>query len=188
MGGTVKQPPPFWLSQIGNELFLDEYPGCPGLSLLGIRGSRAAPGETTLVWKLTSDEGEPNKRAGHGLELTLGMHLPGIFAARTRLVGALEMEKLQPMHAEPSAQRILHMAFVIVAFSAAGVLTRDLNKHNWGVRSLSPNSCIEELVALDGADWQQEPKPVAFPPRRRLESWWNWIEKVDPETTYWLRC
>ena len=52
------------------------------------------------------------------------------------------------------------MPFVILAFAAAGILSRDLNRHNWGARRPSPNS--EELVALDGADWQAEMTPVGF--------------------------
>ena len=75
---------------MGDALFLDDFPRCAGLSLLGIGGSRAtflAPDDSALVWKLTSVEDEPNRRAGHGLELLLGTYLPGIFASRTRLVG-----------------------------------------------------------------------------------------------------
>ena len=87
-----------------------------------------------------------------GLELLLGTYLPGIFASRTRLVGdglldirswgtirveILEMERLQPTPPEPSSSQIIHMAFVILAFSSAGIMTRDLNKHNWGVRRFS---------------------------------------------------
>ena len=159
-----------WLVQVGDALFLDEFPRCAGLSLLGIGGSRAtfiAPGDSALVWKLTSVEDEPNRRAGHGPELLLGTYLPGIFASRTRLVGdglldirswgtirveILEMERLQPMPPEPSSSQIIHMAFVILAFSSAGIMTRDLNKHNWGVRRFSNDGVIQELVAIDGAD------------------------------------
>ena len=55
-----------WLVQVGDALFLDEFPRCAGLSLLGIGGSRAtfiAPGDSALVWKLTSVEDEPNRMA-----------------------------------------------------------------------------------------------------------------------------
>ena len=79
------------------------------------------------------------------------------------------------------------MAFIILAFSSAGILTRDLNKHNWGVRRYSADGAMQELVVIDGADWQQEGGPTPFPPRRRLESWWTWIEGVDPATALWLR-
>ena len=102
-------------------------------------------------------------------------------------VEILEMERLQPMPPEPSPSQIIHMAFVILAFSSAGIMTRDLNKHNWGVRRFSNDGVIQELVAIDGADWHQEGGPTPFPPRRRLESWWKWIEGVDPATAFWLR-
>ena len=91
------------------------------------------------------------------------------------------------MPPEPSSSQIIHMAFVILAFSSAGIMTRDLNKHNWGVRRFSNDGVIQELVAIDGADWHQEGGPTPFPPRRRLESWWKWIEGVDPATAFWLR-
>ena len=97
------------------------------------------------------------------------------------------MERLRPMSPEPSSSQIIHMAFVILAFSSAGILTRDLNKHNWGIRRFSSDGVIQELVAIDGADWHQEGGPTPFPPRRRLESWWKWIEGVDPATAFWLR-
>ena len=67
-------------------------------------------------------------------------------------VEILEMERLQPMPPEPSSSQIIHMAFVILAFSSAGIMTRDLNKHNWGVRRFSNDGVIQELVAIDGAD------------------------------------
>ena len=54
--------------QRGDELFLDEYPGCQGLPLLGIGGSRAtyqAPGASDLVWKLTTPE--ENRARGQGM-------------------------------------------------------------------------------------------------------------------------
>ena len=56
------------------------------------------------------------------------------------------------MPPEPSSSQIIHMAFVILAFSSAGIMTRDLNKHNWGVRRFSNDGVIQELVAIDGAD------------------------------------
>ena len=34
-------------------------------------------------------------------------------------------------------------------------------------------------MAVDGADWHQEGGPTPYLPRRRLESWWKWIEGVD---------
>ena len=125
--------------------------------MAGPGGGRAFPGrvpqgDSALVWKLTSAEDEPNRMAGHGLELLLRTYLPGIFASRTRLVGdglldirswgtirveILEMERLQPMPPEPSPSQIIHMAFVILAFSSAGIMIRDFNKHNWGVRRFS---------------------------------------------------
>ena len=153
--GRAHQASHGWLAQVGDALFLEEFPRCAGLSLLGIGGSRAtflAPGDSALVWKLTSAEDEPNRMAGHGLELLLRTYLPGIFASRTRLVGdglldirswgtirveILEMERLQPMPPEPSPSQIIHMAFVILAFSSAGIMIRDFNKHNWGVRRFS---------------------------------------------------
>ena len=112
-------------------------------------------------------------------ELLLGTHLPGIFASRTRRVGdgfsdirswgtirveILEMERLRPMSPEPSSSQIIHMAFVILAFSSAGILTRDLNKHNWGIRRFSSDGVIQELVAIDGADWHQEGGPTLSSP------------------------
>ena len=127
----------------------------------GVKGNLPSPGSPDLVWKLTSAEGDPSRRAGHGLELLLGIHLPGIFAARTRMVGdgvltvrqwgdikvsILEAERLLPMPEVPKPVEILHMAFVIVAFSAAGILTRDLNRHNWGRRQFSSNSSLAEMV------------------------------------------
>ena len=60
-----------WLAQVGDALFLDEFPGRGSFSLLGIGGSRAtfiAPGDSALVWKLTSVEDEPNQKTGHGLD------------------------------------------------------------------------------------------------------------------------
>ena len=102
-------------------------------------------------------------------------------------VEILEMERLRPMSPEPSSSQIIHMAFVILAFSSAGILTRDLNKHNWGIRRFSSDGVIQELVAIDGADWHQEGGPTLSSPRRRLESWWKWIEGVDPATVFWLR-
>ena len=71
-------------------------------------------------------------------------------------VEILEMERLRSMSSEPSSSQIIHMAFVILAFSSAGILTRDLNKHNWGIRRFSSDGVIQELVAIDGADWHQE--------------------------------
>ena len=70
------------------------------------------------------------------------------------------------MSPEPSSSQIIHMAFVILAFSSAGILTRDLNKHNWGIRKFSSDGVIQELVAIDGADWHQEggTNPVSSPP------------------------
>ena len=138
-------------------------------------------------------KGGKGKAAGSkdgGPDLLLMIHLPGIFAARTRMVGdgrlairkwgirvnILELERLQPMGPEPSSSQILHMAFIIL-----------VNKHNCGVRRYSPNSSIDELVVIDGADWKEEKGPAPFPPRRRLESWWKWIEGVDPITAQWLR-
>ena len=56
-----------------------------------------------------------------------------------------------------------------------------------GVRRFSNDGVIQELVAIDGADWHQEGGPTCptpFPPRRRLESWWQWIEGVDPATAF----
>ena len=97
------------------------------------------------------------------------------------------MERLRPMSPEPSSSQIIHMAFVILAFSSAGILTRDLNKHNWGIRKFSSDGVIQELVAIDGADWHQEGGPTPFPPRRRLESWWKCIEGVDPATAFATR-
>ena len=102
-------------------------------------------------------------------------------------VNILELERLLPVDPVPTSVQILHMAFVIVAFSAAGILTRDLNKHNWGRRQFSSNSSLAEMVVIDGADWAEENGPCSFPPRRRLESWWKWIEGVDPTTAQWLR-
>ena len=43
------------------------------------------------------------------------------------------MERLQSMPPELSSSQIVHMAFVILAFSSTGMIC-DLNKHNWGVR------------------------------------------------------
>ena len=55
-------------------------------------------------------------------------------------------------------------------------MTRDLNKHNWRVRTFSNDGVIQELVTI--ANWNQEEEPTPFLPRRRLESQWKWIEGI----------
>ena len=66
-------------------------------------------------------------------------------------VSILEAEWLLPMPEVPKVVEILHMEFVIVAFSAAGISTR--NRRNWGRRQFSSNSSLAEMVLLGGADW-----------------------------------
>ena len=42
-------------------------------------------------------------------------------------------------------------------------MTRDLNKHNWGVRRFSADGVIQELVAIDGPTGTRRRGPTPFP-------------------------
>ena len=76
----------------------------------------------------------------------------------------LELERLLPMDPTPTSAQILHMVFVIVAFSAAGIMTKDVNKHNWGSASFRPtvHSPNGGVLAISPAA-----TPASVPPRHR---------------------
>ncbi|CAE7227892.1 unnamed protein product [Symbiodinium sp. CCMP2456] len=192
-----------WLSQVGEVFHLKGYLG--DFRLLGVGGSRAvmeAPGDPSLCWKITASDLPPTRRSGHGPELALGQAVPGIFGSRTRMVGPavlqigswgslgtliLEMEKVAPMYREPSSCRILHMAAVLLGISCAGITCRDVNRHNWGIRKTSEDSYLEEFVLVDGGEFELQPEPPIFPPKRKIESWWTWVNRTDPQTAGWLK-
>ena len=56
------------------------------------------------------------------------------------------------------------MAFVIVAFSAAGISARDLNERNWSRRQSSSNSSLAEMVVTDGGLGEGRRAVLFFPP------------------------
>ena len=192
-----------WLAHVGNAMQVESFK--ISFSLLKKGGSRAvfeALGDPGLCWKVTATDLGPTRRSGHGIELELGKAVPGIFGARTREVGQaelqigtwgsvpisiLEMERLEAMHEQLSEHLILHMAMVMLSFSCSGFAIRDVNKHNWGIRKSSPSSCVEDLVLIDGAGFEAQQSPQPFPPRRKIESWWNWVTQSDPEAAGWLR-